>query len=144
MPSPAAAAVPAATVYAYPYGLLDYQHALLAVPMVIIPALLMVSTIRFRSFKTIDLQVRRPYSVLFLIAASLMLIVTHTQLVLVGLAYTYLASAFIGMAISRIRHRGAPGSAEDAAAPPSNGSADEAPAPPVRPLTTEHRDRAAG
>ncbi len=144
MPSPAAAAVPAATVYAYPYGLLDYQHALLAVPMVIIPALLMVSTIRFRSFKTIDLQVRRPYSVLFLIAASLMLIVTHTQLVLVGLAYTYLASAFIGMAISRIRHRGAPGSAEDAAAPPSSGSADEAPAPAVRPVTTEHRDRAAG
>ena len=144
MPSPAAAAVPAATVYAYPYGLLDYQHALLAVPMVIIPALLMVSTIRFRSFKTIDLQVRRPYSVLFLIAASLMLIVTHTQLVLVGLAYTYLASAFIGMAISRIRHRGAPGSAEDAAAPPSSGSADEAPVPPVRPVSTEHRDRAAG
>ena len=73
----------------------------------IVPALLMVSTIRFRSFKTIDLQVRRPYSVLFLIAASLMLIVTHTQLVLVGLAYAYLASAFIGMAMSRIRHRGA-------------------------------------
>jgi len=114
MPSPAASAVPAATVYAYPYGLPDVQHALLALPMVIVPALLMVSTIRFRSFKTIDLQVRRPYSVLFLIAASLMLVVTHTQAVLVGLAYMYLLSAFIGMALTRLRQRGA--TAEPAAA----------------------------
>src|SRR5215468_6600770 len=36
MPSPAAAAVPAATVYAYPWGLLDYQHALFALPMVVV------------------------------------------------------------------------------------------------------------
>ena len=34
------------------------------------PALLMVSTIRFRSFKTIDLQMRRPYTVLLLIAVG--------------------------------------------------------------------------
>src|SRR3954454_25102208 len=68
MPSPAAAAVPAATVYAYPYGLNDYRAALPALAMVLVPALLMVSTIRFRSFKTIDLQMRRPYTVLLLIA----------------------------------------------------------------------------
>jgi CDP-diacylglycerol---serine O-phosphatidyltransferase len=119
MPSPAASAVPAATVYAYPYGLPDAQHALLALPMVIVPALLMVSTIRFRSFKTIDLQVRRPYSVLFLIAAGLMLVVTHTQAVLVGLAYVYLLSAFIGMAITRFRQRGA--AAEPAATVTTTG-----------------------
>lgn len=89
MPSPAAAAVPASTVYAYPEGLLDYQHALLALPLVVVPALLMVSTIRFRSFKTIDLRVRRPYSVLFLAAVSLVFVVLHTQAVLAGLAYLY-------------------------------------------------------
>jgi CDP-diacylglycerol---serine O-phosphatidyltransferase len=143
MPSPAAAAVPAATVYAYPYGLLDYPHALLAVPMVIVPALLMVSTIRFRSFKTIDLQVRRPYSVLFLIAASLMLVVTHTQLVLVGLAYTYLASAFIGLAVSRIRHRGATSPGEEAAAAQSAPVAETQSTTPVTPIDSDRRDRAA-
>jgi CDP-diacylglycerol---serine O-phosphatidyltransferase len=37
MPSPAAAAVPAATVFAYPYGLSDW-YAALALPMVLIPA----------------------------------------------------------------------------------------------------------
>lgn len=108
MPSPAAAAVPAATVFAYPQGLLDFQHSLLALPMVVVPAILMVSTIRFRSFKTIDLQVRRPYTVLFLFAVSLVLVVWHTQAVLAGLAYFYLVSAFIGMAITRFRHRGQP------------------------------------
>src|SRR5207245_906915 len=64
MPSPAAAAVPAATVFAYPVGLYDYREALPALAMVLVPAVLMVSTIRFRSFKTLDLQTRKPYSVL--------------------------------------------------------------------------------
>jgi len=105
MPSPAAAAVPAATVFAFPAGIFDRQQALLALPMVIVPALLMVSTIRFRSFKTIDLQMRRPYTVLLLIAVGIMLIATHAQAVLVAMAYTYLASAFIGMAINRFRRR---------------------------------------
>ena len=105
MPSPAAAAVPAATVYAYPAGIFDREQALLALAMVIVPALLMVSTIRFRSFKTIDLQMRRPYTVLLLIAVGIMLIATHAQAVLVAMAYTYLASAFIGMAVNRLRKR---------------------------------------
>src|SRR5207245_5312811 len=79
MPSPAAAAVPAATVFAYPAGLSDYREALPALAMVLVPAVLMVSTIRFRSFKTIDLQTRRPYSILIFLAAGLMLITTHPR-----------------------------------------------------------------
>src|SRR5262245_42127565 len=56
MPSPAAAGVLASTVYAYPFGLYDFRAALPALAMVLVPAFLMVSTIRFRSFKTFDLQ----------------------------------------------------------------------------------------
>jgi CDP-diacylglycerol---serine O-phosphatidyltransferase len=108
MPSPAAAAIPASTVYLYPDGLYDYRAALPALAMVLVPAVLMVSTIRFRSFKTLDSQNRRPYTVLIFIAAGIMLIATHPRIVLVAMAYSYLASAFIGMAISRFRHRGAP------------------------------------
>jgi CDP-diacylglycerol--serine O-phosphatidyltransferase len=106
MPSPAAAAVPAATVFAYPWGLADYRAALPALAVVLVPAALMVSTIRFRSFKTFDLQSRRSYTVVLLIAAGIALIATHPRAVLVVLAYSYLASAFVGMAITRIRHRG--------------------------------------
>ncbi len=106
MPSPAAAAIPAATVYAYPWGLYDYRAALPALAMVVVPAVLMVSTIRFRSFKTLDSQTRRPYTVLIFVAAAIMLIATHPRFMLVAMAYSYLASAFVGMAITRFRHRG--------------------------------------
>ncbi len=108
MPSPAAAAIPAATVYAYPWGLYDYRAALPALAMVLLPALLMVSTIRFRSFKQIDLHVRRSYTILIVIAAALVLITTHPRFVLVAMAYVYLASPFVGMAIARVQQRGAP------------------------------------
>ena len=108
MPSPAAAAVPAATVYAYPWGLYDYRAALPALILMLVPAILMVSTIRFRSFKTIDLHVRRQYTILIVIAAALVLITTHPRFVLVAMAYLYLASPFIGMGLARLRQRGGP------------------------------------
>jgi phosphatidylserine synthase len=66
----------------------------------------MVSTIRFRSFKTIDLRTRRPYRVLLLIAAGIMLIAWLHRYVLVVMAYAYLASPFLGMAMTRFRQRG--------------------------------------
>ena len=117
MPSPAAAGIAAATVFAYPDGLLDYRAALPALAMVIVPAILMVSTIRFRSFKTFDLRARRPYTILMLFAAGITLVATHPRVVLVVLAYSYLASAFIGLALSRFRHRdGQPVPAEREAA----------------------------
>jgi CDP-diacylglycerol--serine O-phosphatidyltransferase len=106
MPSPAAAAIPAATVFAYPIGFHTYAEALPALAMVIVPALLMVSTIRFRSFKTFDLQSRRSYAVLMVFAIALALLASHPALVLVALAYLYLLSAFIGMAWHRFRRRG--------------------------------------
>jgi CDP-diacylglycerol--serine O-phosphatidyltransferase len=124
MPSPAAAGVPAATVYAFPERLVDSQQALLALPMVVVPALLMVSTIRFRSFKTIDLRARRPYSTLFLIAVGIMAVATHAQLVLVVLAYTYLLSGFIGMAITRLQQRTGAKRSEDEAGSTRPGQVD--------------------
>jgi CDP-diacylglycerol--serine O-phosphatidyltransferase len=117
MPSPAAAAVPAATVYAYPWGLYDYREALAALAMVLVPAVLMVSTIRFRSFKNLDLQSRHPYRVLIFFAVAIMLIAWLHRYVLVVMAYTYLVSGFVGIAVTRFKHRGsraaAPEPAED-------------------------------
>ena len=124
MPSPAAAAIPAATVFAYPSGLYDRPEALPALAMVLIPAVLMVSTIRFRSFKTIDLQSRRSYTVLPFIALGIVAIATHPKAVLVVLAYAYLLSAFIGMAMTRLRRRGGDRrSMGDALHPPSSDPA---------------------
>ena len=105
MPSPAAAGVPAATIYAYPAG---FQHPIGAVPamaLVLVPAFLMVSTIRFRSFKNLDLQARRPYTVLIAIALFFAFIFAHPALTLVVISYTYLLSAFVEMIVHRVRRR---------------------------------------
>jgi len=118
MPSPAAAAVPASTVFAYPYGLHDW-YAVLALPIVLVPALLMVSTIRYRGFKSFDLRAPRSYRKLILMALVFFLVTTHPQITLFLLAYGYLFSAFIGQAWSRFRRRGsAPPAVEAAPAPP--------------------------
>jgi CDP-diacylglycerol--serine O-phosphatidyltransferase len=101
MPSPAAAAIPASTVYAYPEGFDTFPEALPVIAMVLIPALLMVSTIRFRSFKTVDLQSRRSYPVLLLFALGLALLATQPDVVLAVMAYAYLLSAFVEMAWPR-------------------------------------------
>jgi CDP-diacylglycerol---serine O-phosphatidyltransferase len=105
MPSPAAAAVIASTVYLYPMGLQDPQTALPALAMVLVPAFLMVSTFRFRSVKAIDMGWRRSYLGLFIAAVALALIATHPRIALVLLSYTYLASAIIGLAYARLRKR---------------------------------------
>ena len=110
LPSPAAAAVPAATVFAYPYGFKSPIHSVAVLAMVIVPALLMVSTIRFRSFKTFDLGVRRSYAVLILFAVAFALLAAQPDIFLVLLAYSYLVSGLIAWAWSRVRRR--PGVAE--------------------------------
>jgi len=119
MPSPAAAAVLAATVFAYPIGFKMPAHAIAVLAMVIVPAMLMVSTIRFWSFKTLDLQSRRSYPVLILFALGLAVLAAQPDILLVVLAYGYLASPFVGMAISRMRRRTADESHDDSAAPDS-------------------------
>ena len=71
-----------------------WPYNLLALPMVLVPAFLMVSTIRYRSFKTFDLGARRSYRDLLLMALVIAAIATHPQITLVVLAYGYLASGF--------------------------------------------------
>ena len=105
MPSPAAAGVLAATVFAYPLGFNTYIEALPVLAMVIVPALLMVSTVRFRSFKNLDLRARRKYPVLLLVPIGLALLAAHPELVLVVLAYGYLGATLVEVAWHRLHRR---------------------------------------
>jgi CDP-diacylglycerol--serine O-phosphatidyltransferase len=104
MPSPAAAGVPAATVFAYPYGLQDWV-AVFALALMLVPAFLMVSTIRYRSFKTLDLGTRRSYRGLIIIAMVIAAIATHPEITLVTIAYVYLSSGLLGFAWGKLRRR---------------------------------------
>jgi len=117
MPSPPAAGVAAATVFAWPTPLTQPVHlshllsepapwqALAAVGVMLIPGALMVSTIRFRSFRTINFGWGRSYRTLLLFALFVAVIYALRQYALLVLAYGYLLSAFIGMAWSRFRAR---------------------------------------
>ena len=80
--------------------------AIAALVMVVTPALLMVSTIRFRSVKAIDVGWRRSYFALFLIAVMLALIASHPRLALVTLAYAYTVGALLMWVYTRVRRRG--------------------------------------
>ncbi len=108
MPSPAAAALPAATVFFYPAGIQDARWAFVALALMVVPALLMVSTIRFSSFKTIDTQQRRSYKVLALVALVIAVVQLHPSIVLLALAYFYLLAGLVGAVWARVRRRGSP------------------------------------
>ena len=105
LPSPAAASVTASTVFLYPWGLQDYRIALLALPMLLVPGFLMVSTIRFRSIKAIDVDKRRPYRLMLLAVVALALIATHPRIALVVLSYAYVVAAVGIYVFGRLRRR---------------------------------------
>jgi CDP-diacylglycerol--serine O-phosphatidyltransferase len=111
MPSPAAACIIAATVFAWPNALTAARQPIrglleaVALAVVLVPAVLMVSTIRFRSFKTFNFGWRRSPKALLAVALVFAFIATTPSIMLVILAYGYLASAFIGMAVTRFRTR---------------------------------------
>jgi hypothetical protein len=88
----------------------------------------MVSTIRFRSFKTVDLQERRSYTVLMLIGLVFAAVFAEPRIVLVSLSYADLLSAFVELVVSRVRQR----EPEPAQLPP---------APQDLPKVVEHRPR---
>jgi CDP-diacylglycerol--serine O-phosphatidyltransferase len=92
-------------VFAFPSGPEQAAHAVPVLAVVIVPALLMVSTIRFRSFKTFDLQLRRSYTVLMLVALGLAVGMASPEIALVAMAYAYLASGIIGLVWGRLRRR---------------------------------------
>lgn len=109
MPSPPAAGVVAATVFAWPFPLTGQALASASLALTLVPAALMVSTIRFRSFKTFNLGYGPRYRVL-LFAVFVVLVYSWPATMLVLLAYGYLVSAFVELGVSRwrARRRGAP------------------------------------
>ena len=114
LPSPAAAGVPAATIFFYPDGFQTAAAALPVLALVIVPGLLMVSNIRFYSFKTVDLQSRRAYPVLALLALGLALVTAH-EIMLLAISYAYLASGVVMWAWSRLRRHGHEGQDDEVA-----------------------------
>ena len=103
MPSPPAAGVVASTIYMWPYPPGSAALSAAAVLVVLVPAALMVSTIRFRSFKTLNFGWTSSYMKLLLVAVVIAIVSLEQRVSLVVLSYGYLLSAFIEMAMTRMR-----------------------------------------
>ena len=112
LPSPAAAGVLASTVYVYPQALLTAQEAIVALLVVIVPAGLMVSRIRFRSFSAFTPKRRHSYLTVIVIAGVMAAIAIHPQFVLIGMAYTYVLWGLFSASLGRLRRRPGPATAQ--------------------------------
>jgi len=122
LPSPSAAGVLAATIFAYPTELTSTSQTAMALLLVLVPAVLMVSRVRFRGINTVIPEGRRSSLSLLVIAAVIGAIAVHPQVVLVIMSYTYLVSGLAGAGLTQLR-RGR--SAPAAAGAPTESSADE-------------------
>jgi CDP-diacylglycerol--serine O-phosphatidyltransferase len=106
LPIPAAAAQLAAIVLVVDDQPLQYWQAVAMLALVVVLALLMVSTFRYRSFKGVDLRRRRSYiSVLGI--ALLFLLVSQAE-ALLALTSLYAVSGPFAWAASAWRRRGEP------------------------------------
>jgi CDP-diacylglycerol--serine O-phosphatidyltransferase len=108
LPIPAAAAQVAAWVYVIPQPLAVRPQAILAASLLVILAFLMVSTIRYRSFKTIDLRMRRSYINVLGIALLFVLVflIVHFKPLLIVVASAYWLSGPAGYLAGFVRRKG--------------------------------------
>ena len=105
MPIPAAAGVVAATIYAFPDLPEGQMQAAAAVAVMLVPAALMVSAIRFRSFKNINFDWNRSYLPLLLFVVIVALVAERPRITFLVMAYAYLSSGLIEWLVNRWRLR---------------------------------------
>lgn len=93
LPSPVAAALVAALVFAYPGGPLENPLALATVAVLVgTAAFLMVSRLKFRSLKDVDLRKRRPHQIVLAVAAALVIASLAPGLFVLTAVLAYVAS----------------------------------------------------
>lgn len=105
LPSPAAAGFVISIVYFHPEPLNDRMGAAFTMTLLIVGAFLMVSTLRYWSFKTIDLRSRRSYFAMVGIAAALALVATEPAWALLLWSCGYAASGPFTYLLSLLRRR---------------------------------------
>jgi CDP-diacylglycerol--serine O-phosphatidyltransferase len=108
LPIPAAAAQVAAWVNFLPEPLTERPHAIAALVLVVVLAFLMVSTIRYHSFKKLDLRTRRSYLTVLAIALVFLLVAIHPHAVLLALASLYWLSGPTLYVVGLTRRRSEP------------------------------------
>jgi CDP-diacylglycerol--serine O-phosphatidyltransferase len=107
LPIPAAAGSVATIVLATPERLVSrvWMGGLLALTIVL--SYLMISTVRYRSFKDLDLKRRRPGWILPAIALFFVLVALRPEIALVSLALVFVGSGPVGKLLGLFRRKDA-------------------------------------
>jgi CDP-diacylglycerol--serine O-phosphatidyltransferase len=103
LPIPAAAGVVAALVHWSKYPVADWMYGAAWLGIVGLLATLMVSRLRYYSFKTWDLRRRRPYVAIIAIGLIVWGIWAFSEPVLLTVALTYAVSGPVARLVSRLR-----------------------------------------
>ena len=102
LPSPAAAGLVVGFVWVlYSYGVPGRDLSLLAMAITIIAGVLMVSSVRFRSFKDLDLRGRMPFVSVLAVPLIFVLVFLDPPQVLFAVFLVYAASGPIGWVLRR-------------------------------------------
>lgn len=119
LPSPPAAGVLASVAFAFPEPPQLRAVPAAAAVLVVVVALLMVSRLRYRSFKDFDLRNRRSYKAVLPIAAALVAVLTQPKWAIPVLAFAYLLSGpfvYVWGLVQRLQGRGPARGADPAGA----------------------------
>lgn len=108
LPIPAAAGQLATIVYFRPFALVTRGGAMVVVALLICLAFLMVSTLRYWSFKNLDLRARRSYINVLFIAMTFALIALYREFSLLTIATLYSLSAPVAYVAAMFRRRSGP------------------------------------
>jgi len=103
LPTPAAACMFAALAFYNPQAIGSLTLSRVLLGGIVLMALLMVSKIRYRSFKDFDLRRRQPYWVIVILATVIYLIALDPERVLLMIAVGYVASGPIERLLTRVR-----------------------------------------
>jgi CDP-diacylglycerol--serine O-phosphatidyltransferase len=118
LPIPAAAGMVAALVYYFPAPLASRGDALPVLALVLTLSALMVSKIRYYSFKGLDLRRRQSPLAILLVALVIVAIFTHPQFMLLAMATAYVVHGLLLKVWSLFFRPKAPAPSPEVAAKP--------------------------
>src|SRR5262249_53360209 len=103
LPIPAGAGMIAAVVHYFKTPTLMIGSALLWSFLILLVAFLMISTVRYSSFKEFDVRKARPSLALFVTAMLISLIYLYSEVILLAMAVTYVSSGLVHELVLMVR-----------------------------------------
>lgn len=103
MPTPAAAGMVASTIYCFPERLGGEIPAVIALWLMLMLAFLMVSRVKYRTFKDLNLREPRSYRITVIMALIIIGMAMDLKHALISMATIYALSGLVGFVIGRRR-----------------------------------------